>query len=167
AKIFMFKTILVGDKKVGKTSIVKRATENSFSSEYFPTTICDFVVKQLEAGKNKVRLHLWDIGGAASFEQIRNELYIDADLAILVFDLTSPESFKNLEKWRREICNSFSNLKSIILVGNKSDLERKISAEECLKYAQEINAVYFETSAKLNKNIEEVFKAAVELLIEE
>lgn len=165
SKVFMFKIVLAGDKKVGKTSMVKRTTENTFSPDYAPTIGCNFAVKQLETGKNNVRLHFWDLGGSASFEQMRRELYIDADLAILVFDLTNPESFKNLEKWRWEIYNSFSNLKSIIVVGNKNDLERKISLENCLKYAQDINATYFETSAKLGTNIEEVFKSAAELLV--
>jgi small GTP-binding protein len=165
SKVFMFKTVLAGDKKVGKTSIVKKAAENEFSSEYAPTIGCNFAVKQLETGKSRVRLHFWDLGGSANFEQMRKELYIDADLAILVFDLTNPKSFKNLEKWRWEIYNSFSNLQLMVVIGNKSDLERKISVEECLKYAQEINAPYFETSAKLGTNIEEVFKSAAEILL--
>nr|MDO8082434.1 GTP-binding protein [Candidatus Freyarchaeota archaeon] len=165
SKVFMFKTILAGDKKVGKTSIVKKATENKFPPEYAPTIGCNFAVKQLEAGKNRVRLHFWDLGGSANFEQMRKELYIDADLAILVFDLTNPESFKNLEKWRWEIYNSFGSLQLMVVIGNKSDLERKISSEDCLKYAQGINAPYFETSAKLGTNIDEVFKSVAELLL--
>jgi small GTP-binding protein len=165
SKTFMFKIIIAGDKKVGKTSIVKKITENKFPTEYSPTVGCDFTAKQLEIEKKKVRLHFWDFSGSANFEQMRKELYIDADLAVLVFDLNNPESFKNLEKWRWEIYNSFSNLQSIIVVGNKSDLERKIPLEECLKYTQEIKAPYFETSAKLGTNIDEVLKSAAELLV--
>jgi small GTP-binding protein len=166
SKTFMFKTILAGDKEVGKTSIVQKATEKQFPTEYSPTIGCDFAVKQFDIGRNKVRLHFWDFAGSANFEQMRKELYIDADLAILIFDVTNPESFKNLEKWRQEIINSFGPLKLIVLVGNKIDLERKIAVEECLKYSQEINAPYFETSAKLGINIEEVFKSAAEILLE-
>ena len=166
SKTFMFKTILAGDKEVGKTSIVQKATENKFPKEYLPTIGCDFAVKQFNIGKNKVRLHFWDFAGSADFEQMRKELYIDADLAVLIFDLTNPESFRNLEKWRQEILNSFGPLNLIVVVGNKIDLERKIPLEECLKYSQEIKAPYFETSAKLGINIEEVFKSAAELLLE-
>ncbi|MFB0559893.1 MAG: Rab family GTPase [Candidatus Lokiarchaeia archaeon] len=166
SKTFMFKTILAGDKEVGKTSIVQRATENQFPTEYLPTIGCDFAVKQLDIGKNKVRLHFWDFAGSADFKQMRRELYIDADLAVLIFDLTNPESFQNLEKWRQEILNSFGPLNLIVVVGNKIDLERKIPVEECLKYSQEINAPYFETSAKLGINIEEAFKSVAELLLE-
>lgn len=166
SKTFMFKTILAGDKEVGKTSIIRKTTENSFQTEYVPTIACDFAVKQLEMGKNKVRLHFWDFAGSASFKQMRKELYIDADLAVLVFDLTNPESFKNLEKWRQEIINSFGPLNLIIVVGNKIDLERKIPVEECLKYSESINAPYFETSAKLGINIEEIFKTVAKILVE-
>ncbi|MHA1262392.1 MAG: GTP-binding protein [Candidatus Freyarchaeota archaeon] len=165
SKTFMFKTILAGDSMVGKTSIVKKATENNFPEEYSPTIGCDFAVKQLDMGKNKVRLHFWDFSGSADFGQVRKELYIDADMAVLVFDLTNPESFKNLEKWRKEIINSFGPL-HLIIIGNKSDAERKIPIEECVKYAEKINAPYFETSAKLGTNIEEAFKKAANLLLE-
>ncbi|WXG41873.1 MAG: Rab family GTPase [Candidatus Freyarchaeum deiterrae] len=165
SKTFMFKIIVVGDKKVGKTSIIKKVTENKFPTEYSPTIGCDFTAKQLEIAKNKVRLHFWDFAGSANFEEMRKELYIDADLVVLVFDLTNPESFKNLEKWRWEVYNSFGNLQSIIVIGNKNDLERKIPLPECSKYAQEINAPYFETSAKLGTNVDEFFKSAGELLL--
>nr|MDO8090878.1 GTP-binding protein [Candidatus Sigynarchaeota archaeon] len=165
SKTFMFKTILAGDSRVGKTSIVKKATENNFPEEYSPTIGCDFAVKQLDMGKNKVRLHFWDFSGSADFGQVRKELYIDADMAVLVFDLTNPESFKNLEKWRREIISSFGPL-HLIIIGNKADAGRKIPIEECVKYAEKINAPYFETSAKLGTNIEDAFKKAANLLLE-
>ncbi len=164
SKTFMFKILLVGDQSVGKTSIVKKTTENKFSTEYKPTIGCDFTVKQFEIGRNKVRLHFWDFGGSTNFEHMRRELYVDADAAVLVFDLTNPESLKNLEKWRKEIQSSFGSL-TMFVVGNKSDLERKIPVEEGLKYAKEINATYFETSANTGINIEELFRSMAELLI--
>jgi GTPase SAR1 family protein len=95
---------------------------------------------------------------------MRRELYVDADAAVLVFDLTNPESLKNLEKWRKEIQSSFGSL-TMFVVGNKSDLERKIPVEEGLKYAEEINATYFETSANTGINIEELCRSMAELLI--
>ncbi len=164
SKTFMFKILLVGDQNVGKTSIIKKTTENKFSTEYTPTLGCDFTVKQFEIGRNKVRLHFWDFGGSTSFEHMRKELYVDADAAILVFDLTNPKSFQNLEKWRREILSSFGPI-TMFVVGNKADLEGKMLGEEGLKYAKGINASYFETSAKTGANIEELFKSMAELLI--
>ncbi|MBS7251006.1 MAG: GTP-binding protein [Candidatus Freyarchaeota archaeon] len=164
SKTFMFKILLVGDSNVGKTSIIRKTTENKFSTEYTPTVGCDFTVKQFEIGRNKVRLHFWDFGGATNFAHMRKELYIDADAAILVFDLTNPESLKNLEIWRKEILNSFNPL-MIFVVGNKADLEGKMPGEEGQKYAKEINAPYFETSAKTGANVEELFKSIAELLI--
>ena len=124
------KICLIGDGKVGKTSLTNRYLGKGFTSEYLPTLGSNFLSKvtqiNTESGSKEIRFQIWDLAGQPSFNQIRPLYYRGAIGALLVFDLTVPDSLKNLERWAKEFfANCGLPLIKLIVLGNKVDLKKK------------------------------------------
>ncbi|MFX1374612.1 MAG: Rab family GTPase [Promethearchaeota archaeon] len=160
-----FKVIVCGDPGVGKTSTILRLTDNAFMRTYIPTLGVSVSEKLMKLGDEHVNLILWDIAGQSKFEIMRRHFYIGTDAVILIFDLTSHKSFESVSKWFNDIKHYEKDLVGLIF-GNKEDLieERKVSTEEALKRAENLNLEYIETSAKTGKNIEQSFFKLAETL---
>jgi small GTP-binding protein len=149
---------MMGDGRVGKTSLVLRFTQNAFSPEYKQSLGASFAVKTLNLEGQQAKLVIWDLGGQPTFHQVRRHYYIGAHGALLVFDLTSPATFMTLENWlldfRRVVPEG-----NVILVGNKRDLEEKRrvprAAAEMLQKWWKIP--YIETSAATSDGVAEAF----------
>ena len=168
---FIFKIILIGNSGVGKSSILQRYIQKVFDDNYSCTIGVDFFMKSLNIGEKSIKLQLWDTAGTEKFRSITTGYYRGANAAFVVFDLTSKKSFNALNEWIQNYYK-YSNPdseKSVVLIGNKSDLieEREITEEEINNFVKDNNIKYFETSAKDGKNVDECFYYISEQLMKQ
>ena len=167
---FKIKLAVCGDPGVGKTSTILRFTDNAFSRRYLPTMGVSISDKLFRVKKNVIELILWDIAGQSKFELMRRHFYQGSEAVVLVFDLTNPISFSSIRDWEADLRKNISNEKVMIgyLFGNKCDMikERKISNEDALQLANELNLIYIEISAMTGKNVEYAFYKIAEAVLE-
>ncbi len=153
---YVFKVILVGDGRVGKTSLLLRFTENRFSAEYKKTLGTDFAVKNVIVNGEEVKLQIWDLGGQELFRDLRRAFYPGAKAALIVYDVTNRRSFESVPAWHADIISALKKI-PVIVVGNKIDLPREVSYEEAKKLCERLSVEYIETSAKLDQNVADAF----------
>ncbi|MHA1268885.1 MAG: GTP-binding protein [Candidatus Helarchaeota archaeon] len=163
---YAFKILILGSPGVGKTTTTVRFAHSFFKSEYKPTLGVNIVRNEYWIDKDLVHFQIWDIGGQDRWASMRKIYYSGAQGALLLFDTTRIDSFKDLDKWVQEIKKYTINI-PIVIVGNKIDLLdlRKVSKEEALNKAKSFGYEYIETSAKTSKNIEETFKMLAKEMI--
>ncbi len=154
----------MGDGAVGKTSLIKKYSENSFNENYLPTIGSNFASKKLTLDGDEITYQIWDLGGQPQFKIVRQNFYRGARGVIYVFDVSRRETLENLEMWKEEVYEICGSIPSII-IGNKIDLPRKVEIEEVEQYSQCLNTLYFETSVLLNVNIEESFESIGRLIL--
>ncbi len=159
---YAFKLVLGGDGAVGKTSMVHRYVEDNFATDYKSTIGTSIMKKKcsFEGLESTVKFVIWDLAGQAQFKRVRQSYLANAEAGILVYDVTNRISFESINKnWYNEIKKASPSI-SLILVGNKIDLEndRVVSTEEGESLAQELKLSYIETSAKTGENINDAFK---------
>ena len=130
-----------------------------YNDEFISTIGVDFKVKTIEIDGKRIKTQCWDTAGQERFRSITNSYYRGVDGIIIAYDITNKQSFNNIERWMRDV-KDFGSVNAIkIIIGTKSDLikERKVSKEDLETLANELNMKYIETSAKDNKNINELF----------
>ena len=155
------KTLIIGDTSVGKTNIMTRFAKNEFSENTLATIGMNFGSKKITLENNKtICFQIWDTSGQEKFFCTPNSFFSGAHGCFIVYDITNQESFDHLDIWFNKIKEVCSRDLSIILVGNKCDLkdQRKIDENSGIKKAKNFECPFFETSAKDNKNIEEIYK---------
>jgi small GTP-binding protein len=161
------KVICIGDAGCGKTSLIVRFTKGVFSNQYKATIGADFFVKGVKLADGQfVKLRIWDLGGEERFDYLRNIFFKSSDGAIILFDLSNPQSFDSLSKWITQVNHECLGI-PIVLIGNKSDLgnDRQVSGEDAQVCASENGCSYFETSAKDGSGVNDVFTSISELMI--
>ncbi|MFX1520306.1 MAG: GTP-binding protein [Promethearchaeota archaeon] len=157
---FLFKCIVVGDGAVGKTAATVRYATGTFADSYKMTIGVDFRVKIITLEGKRIKIQIWDTGGQERFANVRPLYYRGASGAIVMFDITSRDSFLGLPKWFDEVVKYCGRV-PWILVGNKLDLEnqyRRVYSDEGESFARQMNAEYYECSAKDGQNIETIFR---------
>ena len=156
----VFKILTIGDGGVGKTSILRRYVENKFLKHHLSTIGIDFLSKTLKIKDKEIKLKIWDTAGQERYRQITSHIYKDADGIILVFDVTSEESFNQITDWMEQIKNNVSKEEiNLILIGNKCDLaDRMVEKERGEEMAEKLKIKYFETSALTGQGINEAFE---------
>ena len=161
---YTFKFIIIGDTYVGKSNIIYRFTENKFSDKYQATVNMDFSYKTVTVKDKVCRVQLWDTAGQEQFQSISRGYYKSAVNGIVVYDITNRDTFNNISNWVEQCRRNGPSTISLVLVGNKEDLEeqRAITREEGEDFAQRNGMLFFETSAKTGKNIDEMFKNSIE-----
>lgn len=164
---YLFKLVLIGDSGVGKSCLLLRFADDAFTESYISTIGVDFRFRTVKIDKKTVKLQIWDTAGQERFRTITSAYYRGADGIIMVYDVTSKESFDHVNDWLKEVNRYAAEGTSKLLVGNKSDrtVDRVVTAEEANKFADELGVGFLETSAKSAKNVEEAFLTlAVELI---
>lgn len=154
-----FKIVLLGEGRVGKTSILLRFCRNEYDGRQPPTLNASYIDRRLNVDNQSLQLSIWDTAGQERFHALGPIYYRDADAALLVYDITDAESFQKVQKWVRELRKIVGPDIVIAIAGNKIDAEknRHVTEEDALSYSESVDAKHFHTSAKLNKGLEEVF----------
>ena len=155
---FLFKLLIIGESGVGKTCLLLRFTDDSFTANHLTTIGIDFKIKIIHIDNKLIKLQIWDTAGQERFRTITKTYYKGAHGIILTYDVTDQNSFKNIRNWIKQIeANAQTNVKKV-LVGNKCDKpDRVVTEEEGKKLADDFGMNFFETSAKTNQNVNEVF----------
>lgn len=122
---YIFKFVVIGDSSVGKSCLVLQFIEGVFNPDQENTIGVEFGAKVADVNGTKVKIQIWDTAGQEAFQSITRSYYRGAAGALVVFDLTKEESFKNAERWLDETKNNGSDEMVVCLVGNKVDLEEK------------------------------------------
>lgn len=156
---YLFKILLIGNSGVGKSSLLLRFADDTFTDNFMPTIGVDFKIRTLEVDGKTIKLQIWDTAGQERFKTITSSYYKGAHGIIVVYDVTDKESFKNIDTWMNEVEKHASDNVSRILVGNKSDLtdSRQVATDEGKELADQYNIRFMETSAKESANVEEAF----------
>jgi small GTP-binding protein len=159
------KVVIIGDSLVGKTCILVRLTAGKFDLESFPTIGAAFQNHVLVTENGSVTLHIWDTAGQEKYHSLTPMYYQNAQVAILVFDLTRLKSFESLDQWMEQLNGKRDTDLKIFLVGNKADLidERAVEEDRAQDFAAKSGAVaYIKTSAKSGEGIIELFTKVAE-----
>lgn len=162
-----YKICIVGDYRVGKTTLLHQYLERRFTPNVGTTIGSNFYIKQIKIPniKNLITVQIWDLAGQEHFKWVRQEFYKGARGMVYVFDLTRKETFEHIINWKNEIEKVIEDFSSV-LVGNKLDLinpeNRTIEKDEIDNLKQHIAAgAYYETSAKIGTGVEELFSKLV------
>ena len=157
------KVVLIGDSGVGKTCIISRFISNEFEKELDSTDGASYGTKELYLPKlkKKIILDIWDTAGQERYKSLTKFFYKDAQIIIMVYDITKKNSFENLKnQWYKEIQELSEKNYILAIVGNKSDLyeTEQISEKEAREFAESINAIFELTSAQNNSGIQQLFE---------
>ncbi|XP_036270328.1 ras-related protein Rab-44 [Pipistrellus kuhlii] len=151
----IFHVIFLGDSNVGKTSFLHLLHQNTFASGLTATVGVDFRVKNLLVDNKYYALQLWDTAGQERYHSMTRHLLRKADGVVLMYDVTSQESFAHVHYWLDCLRDSGPDGVAILLLGNKMDCEeeRQVSTEAGRQLAQELGLSFGECSAALGHNI--------------
>jgi len=164
---FTFRIVLIGDPAVGKTSLLLRFVDNIFSSEQISTNTPALKTRVVYCGKKSVQLNFVDTCGQELFRTISRSIYHNADAVIVVYDQGNEKSFNNVQFWLREVEHYSNNPKcQKLIAGNKTDLEAKmvVSPETGKNFASSIGLPFFDTSAREDSNVDELFQAVIQAI---
>ncbi|MFX1512060.1 MAG: Rab family GTPase [Promethearchaeota archaeon] len=155
-----FKVLLLGDPLVGKTSLRRCYMGELLSSTYIMTMGADFSLKSQIIDSVEVKMQVWDLAGQPKFREIRSMYFTGAQAAILVYDITKPSTLMNLYQWHEDLLESCSCDVQLAVVGNKMDLEPKVTKEAGERFASEIgqDTLHIWTSARSGENVEFMFE---------
>jgi small GTP-binding protein len=156
---YLFKFLVIGSAGTGKSCILHQFIGNTFKEDSSHTIGVEFGSKILPVGGRTVKLQIWDTAGQERFRSVTRSYYRGAAGALLVYDISSRDSFNNLANWLTDARTLASPAIVIVLVGNKKDLEdeREVTFMEASRFAQENGIMFLETSAKTGESIEEAF----------
>ena len=154
-----FKLIFLGDQFVGKSSILNRFYQDKFEPDYQATIGLDFHSKNVNINGNTVRLLLYDTAGQEKFKSLIPMYIRDANIILVVYDITNKDSFTHTEHWVNETKDLKREDAIFVLVGNKIDLEenRVVTKKEAEDFATEKGFLFYEVSAKTGEQIEDLF----------
>lgn len=163
----VIKLVVIGEAGVGKTSVVRRYCEGTFLEGYKTTIGSDFYAKYLHCEDGiPLILSIWDLAGEERFAFVMENFMKGAKGALLVFDLTRKRTFLKLADWLQMLQRGAGAV-PIILIGNKSDLidSRFVSPDEAKAFSENNAIAYFETSAKENWNINNIFQMITNIIL--
>lgn len=175
---YLIKLLALGDSGVGKTTFLYRYTDNKFNPKFITTVGIDFREKRVvyntpgadgSSGKAfKVHLQLWDTAGQERFRSLTTAFFRDAMGFLLMFDLTSQQSFLNVRNWMSQLqANAYCENPDIVLIGNKADLpdQREVNERQARELAEKYGIPYFETSAATGQNVEKSVETLLDLIM--
>lgn len=167
----IFKVVLVGDSGVGKTKILIRYIKDDFEFHSKATVGVEFGSKRFDLNEYKIKAQIWDTAGQERYKSITNAYYKGAKGALVVYDITNRDTFDSVDKWIPELRTNGDENITILLIGNKCDLEedRKVTIEEGQEKAKlhsntkfNSDIAFMETSAYRAINVDTAFKIMIE-----
>jgi len=165
---YLIKLLMIGDSGVGKSCLLLRFSDDSFTTSFITTIGIDFKIKTVEIEGKRVKLQIWDTAGQERFRTITTAYYRGAMGILLVYDVTDEQSFLNIRNWIRNIEQHASDSVQKILIGNKCDMtqDKVIASERGQELADEYGIKFFETSAKTDANVKKAFIAIATDIVE-
>jgi len=157
---YLLKYIIIGDAAVGKSNLLLRYVHGQFKPEYQLTIGVEFGAKNINISSKVFRIQIWDTAGQENFRSITRAYYKNSVCALVVYDISSRDSFNNVTSWIEDCKNQSPKTIFMVLVGNKCDLEdkRQDSYEEGKELADKNEMLFFESSAKDGINVDEIFE---------
>jgi len=153
----VFKVLVIGDSAVGKSCLLMRFTQGTFSNDFIATIGIDLSTRTLEVDGKTVKMQVWDTAGQERFRTITTAYYRSAHGILLVYDVTKAASLENLTYWAEQIELHASPGVIRYLVGNKSDLTATVSEKQVKDFATKLGVKAFSTSAKTGDGIDTMF----------
>jgi len=157
----VMKVITLGETDVGKTSIIKRYINNIFDEKAFSTCGLNFTFKKVKLKNGKsINIKLIDTAGQEKYRAIVKSYFKNVDAVLFVFSLENKESFDYMTDWINLFNENHNGKEGIprYLIGNKADKEKKVQKEEIDDFLNKNKIKYYETSAKNNTGIDELFQ---------
>lgn len=156
---YLFKLLLIGNSGVGKSCLLLRFSDDTYTNDYISTIGVDFKIKTVELDGKTVKLQIWDTAGQERFRTITSSYYRGSHGIIIVYDVTDQESFNGVKMWLQEIDRYATSTVLKLLVGNKCDLKDKrvVEYEVAKEFAEANKMPFLETSALDSTNVEEAF----------
>jgi Ras-related protein Rab-8A len=156
---YLIKLLLIGDSVVGKSCLLLRFSDDSFTPSFITTIGIDFKIRTIELEGKRIKLQIWDTAGQERFRTITTAYYRGAMGILLVYDVTDEKSFNNIRNWIRNIEQHATESVNKILIGNKCDMVEKkvVDSARGKALADEYAIKFLETSAKNSINVEEAF----------
>jgi small GTP-binding protein len=160
---YSIKIVVVGDSGVGKSNILTRYAENQFNQDSKATVGVELHNKTYKINDKYIKVHLWDTAGQERYKSITAAYYRGAKGAMIVYDITRPETFNNVDKWFNEIREFGEKNVQLLMVGNKSDLKhlKAVDNGKALDKAGTLGIALMETSALDSSNVDEAFKKLI------
>lgn len=162
---YLFKLLLIGDSGVGKSCLLLRFADDSYTESYISTIGVDFKIRTIELDSKAIKLQIWDTAGQERFRTISSTYYRGAHGIIVVYDITNNESFNNVKRWLTEIDKYARENVNKLLVGNKVDLAdlegdnrlRQVPTAVGKEFADSLKIPFLETSAKTGTFVDTAF----------
>ncbi|XP_063904840.1 uncharacterized protein LOC135123912 [Zophobas morio] len=153
------KVIVLGNQGVGKTSIITRYVQKSYLNNTTPTVGGSLFVHRLVVDNFPIKLEVWDTAGQERYRSVVSMFYRGTNAAIIVFDVTSQQTFESVQEWVAELKTIVESPMVLCVVGNKIDLRenRQVTRDEAYQYARSIGASYHECSAMQDQGVEVIF----------
>lgn len=163
---YSLKVVVVGDSGVGKTCMLLRFVRDQWQGETQPTLGVEFLTKVVQTEEHRIQLQLWDTAGQELFRSVTRGYYRGSAGALILFDLTSHDSFNNVQQWLDDLKEVARQDVVVVLIGNKSDMadKRDVTREEAENFAKSHSMPYFETSAKTGENVFDAVNQCVKLI---
>ena len=160
---YLLKFVIIGDSGVGKSNILLRYINNTFSDEFKATVGVEFGAKNLEVNNRVYRVQIWDTAGQENFRSIARAYYKNSVCACIVYDITNRNSFDSIQSWIDDCTKQTPKTILLILIGNKNDLKerREVQYQEGEEFAKKRNMIFLETSAKTGDNISQIFEKSI------
>eukprot|EP00930_Biecheleria_cincta_P028588 TRINITY_DN19956_c0_g1_i1.p1 TRINITY_DN19956_c0_g1~~TRINITY_DN19956_c0_g1_i1.p1 ORF type:complete len:225 (+),score=40.73 TRINITY_DN19956_c0_g1_i1:105-779(+) len=159
---FDYKIIIIGDAGAGKSCLFHQFREGKFKKQTMSTIGVEFGSKiiTLQNEHRRVKLNVWDTAGQERYRAVTRSYYRGAVGAVILFDITSAESFKHVPGWVQDARDQTDDTIDIMLVGNKCDLadQREVKFMDATRWARNNNLLFLETSAVTGENVQEVFQ---------
>lgn len=169
--MFLMKIVLIGDGAVGETALRERYLGRGFQSKYMMTIGADFALKEAEIDQRAIKFQIWDLAGQPRFGSVRSVYYLGCLGGLLLFDVTRPESFHNLDSWIEELwTNNGKGVIPMVILGNKADLRdqfpNSVTDDQGHEFVEKLSKEtephgfkirYLTTSAKTGLNVEAAF----------
>jgi len=154
-----FKLIIIGDAGAGKSSFMRQFLDGKFRKNSLQTIGVEFGTKIISLEQSKIKLQIWDTAGQERYRAVTRSYYRGAVGALILYDVTSRDSFQNLPMWLQDAREQAWKDISIIAVGTKRDLkeDRQVSFLEASRFAQDQDILFLETSALTGENVQDVF----------
>ena len=159
----MVKVVIVGDSGVGKTNIMSKYLKNEFHEDSKATVGVEFGSKQFNIQGHQVKAQIWDTAGQERYKAITSAYYKGAKSAFIVYDISRKNTFDSISRWVSDITATADKKITLILIGNKSDLEdqRQVTKEQGEEKAKEFGLAFLETSASSGDNLEKAFSLMI------